>query len=224
MAAAKSSTNWFAIGISIAVVVVLVALGGVVVWLNNQATDAGPAPKSSDTFNAETGAVSFGDGKDAVAVYLDFQCPICNSFEQQYGEQLEKAVDDGKITLEYHPIAILDRVSEQTSAPMYASRSASAALCVVDTNPDKYLDYAKVLFENQPQEGVESLTSEQLAEFAAQVGADDAASCITDDTYLKYPAAQAKKHQIQGTPTVEINGERLDLQAGELSQLEKLIG
>ncbi|MGX1934398.1 DsbA family protein [Microbacterium resistens] len=221
MAAAKSSTNWFAIGISIAVVVVLVALGGVVVWLNNQATDAGPAPKSSDTFNAETGAVSFGDGKDTVAVYLDFMCPICNSFEQQYGEQLEKAVDDGKITLEYHPIAILDRFSQGTE---YSSRSAAAALCVVEEAPDKYLDYAKTLFENQPAENSTGLTNEQLAQYASEVGADKAASCITEGAYKKYPAAQAKKHQIQGTPTVEINGERLDLQAGELSQLEKLIG
>jgi protein-disulfide isomerase len=221
MAAAKSNTNWFAIGVSIAVVVVLVAIGGLVVFLNNQATSPGAAPKANDTFNSETGAISFGDGEDTVAVFVDFQCPICASFEQQYGEQLEAAAADGRITLEYHPIAILDRYSQGTE---YSSRSAGAAFCVAESNPDLYLDYSKTLFENQPAENSSGLTTDQLADFASQVGAEDAVSCITDETYRKFGAAQAKAHDIGGTPTIEVNGKRLDLQAGEITEMEKLIG
>jgi protein-disulfide isomerase len=221
MAAAKSNTNWFAIGVSIAVVVVLVAIGGLVVFLNNQATAPGAAPKANDTFNSETGAISFGDGEDTVAVFVDFQCPICASFEQQYGEQLEAAAADGRITLEYHPIAILDRYSQGTE---YSSRSAGAAFCVAESNPDLYLDYSKTLFENQPAENSAGVTTDQLADFASQVGADDAVSCITDETYRKFGAAQAKAHDIKGTPTIEVNGKRLDLQAGEITEMEKLIG
>ncbi|AZH79609.1 MULTISPECIES: thioredoxin domain-containing protein [Microbacterium] len=209
MAAAKSNTNWFAIGVSIAVVVVLVAIGGLVVFLNNQATSPGATPKANDTFNSETGAITFGDGEDTVAVFVDFQCPICNSFEQQFGAQLEAAAADGRITLEYHPIAILDRYSQGTE---YSSRSAGAAVCVAESNPDLYLDYAKVLFENQPEENSSGLTTDQLADFATQVGADDAVSCITDETYRKFGVAQAKQHEIGGTPTIDINGERLNLQ------------
>ncbi|MDR6866732.1 protein-disulfide isomerase [Microbacterium resistens] len=219
MAAAKGRTNGFAIGISIAVVVVLVALGGVVIWLNNKATDAGPAPKS-EILNTDTGALTYGGGKDVVAVYLDFQCPICNTFEQQYGEKLEKAAEDGKITLEYHPIAILDRYSQGT---LYSSRSAAAAFCVAESNPDKYLDYAKTLFANQPKENSPGLDNDQLIEFAKEVGADKAASCITDEKYVKYPAAQALKHEIKGTPSIDINGKRLDLQKNGVAQLEELI-
>jgi protein-disulfide isomerase len=221
MAAAKSNINWFAIGVSIAVVVVLVAIGGLVVFLNNQATSPGAAPKANDTFNSETGAISFGDGEDTVAVFVDFQCPICASFEQQYGEQLEAAAADGRITLEYHPIAILDRYSQGTE---YSSRSAGAAFCVAESNPDLYLDYSKTLFENQPAENSSGLTTDQLADFASQVGAEDAVSCITDETYRKFGAAQAKAHDIGGTPTIEVNGKRLDLQAGEITEMEKLIG
>ena len=221
MAAAKSNTNWFAIGVSIAVVVVLVAIGGLVVFLNNQATSPGAAPKANDTFNSETGAISFGDGEDTVAVFVDFQCPICASFEEQYGEQLEAAAADGRITLEYHPIAILDRYSQGTE---YSSRSAGAAFCVAESNPDLYLDYSKTLFDNQPAENSAGLTTDQLADFASLVGADDAVSCITDETYRKFGAAQAKAHEIGGTPTIEVNGKRLDLQAGEITEMEKPIG
>jgi protein-disulfide isomerase len=209
MAAAKSNTNWFAIGVSIAVVVVLVAIGGLVVFLNNQATSPGATPEANDTFNSETGAISFGDGEDTIAVFVDFQCPVCKTFEDQFGPQLEAAAADGRITLEYHPIAILDRFSQGTE---YSSRSAGAAVCVAESNPDLYLDYAKTLFENQPAENSSGLTTEQLAGFATQVGADDAVSCITDETYRKFGAAQAKAHEIGGTPTVDINGTRLNLQ------------
>ena len=209
MAAAKSNTNWFAIGVSIAVVVVLVAIGGLVVFLNNQATSPGATPKANDTFNSETGAISFGDGEDTIAVFVDFQCPVCKTFEDQFGTQLETAAADGRITLEYHPIAILDRFSQGTE---YSSRSAGAAVCVAESNPELYLDFAKTLFENQPAENTSGLTNDQLAGFATQVGANDAVSCITDETYRKFGAAQAKSHEIGGTPTVEINGPRLNLQ------------
>jgi len=219
MAAAARKNNWFAIGISIAVVVVLVALGTVVVLLNNQANDAGPAPKG-EIINSETGALSFGEGPDKVAVYVDFMCPICNDFEQQYGEALKSAAEEGKITLEYHPISILDRFSQGTE---YSSRSAGAVFCVAEEAPDKTLEYMETLFANQPSENSQGLSDEQLAEYAGQVGAEGAASCITDGTYAKMGVAQAKKHEIAGTPTVEVNDKRLDLQKGELQEMLDVI-
>ncbi|MCI1019226.1 thioredoxin domain-containing protein [Microbacterium sp. C5A9] len=209
MAAAKSNTNWFVIGVSAAVVVVLAVLATVVVLLNNQANDPGATPTANDSFNSETGAISFGEGEDEVSIFVDFQCPVCKSFEEQYGEALETAAADGRITLNYHPIAILDRYSQGTE---YSSRSAGAAVCVAESTPELYLDYAKTLFDNQPAENGSGLTTEQLADFATQVGADDAVSCITDETYRKFGKAQADKHEISGTPTVEVNGTRLDLQ------------
>ncbi|MEV8249301.1 thioredoxin domain-containing protein [Microbacterium sp. NPDC076768] len=209
MAAAKSNTNWFAIGVSIAVVVVLVAIAGVVVLLNNQATAPGATPAANDTFNAEEGAVSFGDGEDTIAVFVDFQCPACQAFETQFGADMEAAAADGRITLEYHPIAILDRFSQGTD---YSSRSAGAAFCVAESNPEAYLDFSKALFDNQPAENSSGLTNDEIAAFATQVGADDAVSCITDETYRKYGAAQAQSNEIASTPTVDVNGTRLNLQ------------
>lgn len=209
MAAAKSNTNWFVIGVSAAVVVVLAVLALVVVNLNNQATAPGPTPEANDTFNSDTGAISFGDGKDTVSVFVDFQCPICKTFEDQYGAALEEAAADGRITLEYHPIAILDRYSQGTE---YSSRSAGAAVCVAESNPELYLDYAKTLFDNQPAENSAGLTTQQLADYATQVGADKAASCITDETYRKFGVSQAKSNEISGTPTVTVNDKRLNLQ------------
>ncbi|PVE94837.1 thioredoxin domain-containing protein [Microbacterium sp. TPD7012] len=220
MAAAKSNTNWFAIGVSIAVVVVLVVLGGLVVFLNNQATAPGVAPKS-DIINEETGAISFGDGEDEVDTFVDFMCPICGTFEDQYGEKLQAAAADGTITLNIHPVSILDRFSQNTQ---FSTRAAGAMYCVAEKAPEAALDYFNLLFANQPEENTAGLSDEELAAFAEQAGAGAAADCIADGTYMDFVLDQTKAQEIAGTPTIEVNGKRLDLQAGEITEMEKLLG
>lgn len=225
MAAAKSNTNWFAIGVSIAVVVVLVVLGGLVVFLNNQATAPGVAPKS-DIVNKETGAITFGDGDDTIDTYVDFMCPVCGQFEDAYGEQLQTAAADGKITLNIHPISILDRQSQNTE---YSTRAANSMYCVATEAPDSTLDYFNSLFANQPQEGTAGLTDEELTKLAAQAGADAAASCISEGTYSSFVAARTKETPPDpatgrmGTPTVAINGDRID-NADIPAEFSKILG
>ncbi|MFK0403530.1 DsbA family protein [Microbacterium sp. NPDC090225] len=206
MAAAKSNTNWFAIGVSAAVVVVLVVLGGLVVFLNNQATAPGVAPEGGNV-NQETGAISFGGGDDEVDVFVDFMCPICGDFEDAYGEQLQAAAASDDITLNIHPISILDRYSQNTK---YSTRAAGAAYCVAENAPDSFLDFFNFMFTNQPQENTAGYTDEELASYAEQVGAGVAADCIADGTYMNFVRDQTNQHEIQGTPTVEINGERIE--------------
>lgn len=135
-------------------------------------------------------------------------CPICNQFEQQYGEAMQKAAADGKITLEYHPIEILDFRSQGSA---YSSRAAGAMFCVAEEAPEKAIDFMNAMFQNQPDEGTAGLTDDQISEIAKGAGAEAAASCIEDGTYKKWGTAQAQQHEIKGTPTVEINGKRLDM-------------
>ncbi|MBQ3359670.1 DsbA family protein [Microbacterium sp. 22179] len=206
MAAAKSNTNWFAIGVSAAVVVVLVVLGGLVVFLNNQATAPGVAPEGGNV-NQETGAISFGGGDDEIDVFVDFMCPICGDFEDAYGEQLQSAAASDDITLNIHPISILDRYSQNTK---YSTRAAGAAYCVAENAPDSFLDFFNFMFSNQPEENTAGYTDEELASYAEQVGAGAAADCIADGTYMNFVRDQTNQHEIQGTPTVEINGERIE--------------
>lgn len=206
MAAAKSNTNWFVIGVSAAVVVVLIALGALVVFLNNQATAPGAAPEGGNV-NQKTGAISFGSGEDEVDVFVDFMCPICGDFENVYGEQLQAAAADDKITLNIHPVSILDRYSQNTK---YSSRSASAAYCVAEKAPDSFLEFFNNLFAKQPTENTPGYTDEELAGFAEQAGAGAAADCIADGTYMDFVRDQTTAQEIQGTPTVEVNGERIE--------------
>lgn len=205
-AAAKSNTNWFAVGISIAVVVVLVALGGLVVFLNNQATAPGTAPQSA-LVNEETGAISFGEGETQVDTFVDFMCPICGQFEDMHGEALQEAAANDEITLNIHPVSILDRYSQNTE---YSSRSASAMYCVAEEAPDATLTFFNSLFTNQPAENTAGLSDDELAALAEEAGAGGAADCIADGTYMRFVKSQTSAHEIAGTPTLEIDGERVE--------------
>lgn len=217
--AAKSNTNWFAVGISIAVVVVLVALGGLVVFLNNQATAPGVAPESA-IINEDNGAISYGTGDTEVDTFVDFMCPACNAFEQQYGAQLQEAAANNEITLNLHPISILDRLSQNTD---YSTRAASAAYCVAAEAPDAALDFFNLLFENQPAENTTGLSDDELAALADQAGGGAAADCIAAGIYMDFVGDQTNAHEIQGTPTIEIDGERLDMQAGDAAKIDELL-
>jgi protein-disulfide isomerase len=205
MAAAKSNTNWFAIGVSAAVVVILVVLGGLVVFLNNQATAPGPTPGGA-LISEETGAISVGKGETTVDTYIDFMCPVCGQFEEAYGEQLQAAAANDDITLNIHPVAILDF----RSTTEYSSRAAAAMYCVAENDPDAAIPFMNLLFQNQPAEGSAGLDDAQLTTYASDAGAKNSADCISEGEYLKFPAAQAKEHEVQGTPTVEIDGDRID--------------
>jgi protein-disulfide isomerase len=204
--------NWFAIGISIAVVVVLIGIGVAVWWGNSMANSAGEAP-DSPAVNAETGAISVGDGPDTVDTYIDFMCPVCNEFEQTYGPTLEDLVDDGAITLNIHPISILDRYSSGTE---YSTRSAGAAYCVAEDDPANALPFVQAMFANQPAENTSGLSDDEIISIAQQVGAsEDAAACISDGAYTRFASAMTRETPVQegssgiATPTVAVNGEVL---------------
>lgn len=219
MAAAQGRTNWFAIVISAIVVVVLVGLAGVVVWLNNQASAPGAAPVSS-LVNEETGAISFGEGDTEVDTFVDFMCPICSDFEDAYGEMLQEGAANDEITLNIHPVSILDRFSQGTE---FSTRAAASVYCVAEDAPDATLTYFNLLFANQPAENTPGLSDDELAGLAEQAGAAGAVSCIADGTYMKFVGDQTQAHEVQGTPTVEIDGKRLEnSQIG--TEFQKLFG
>ncbi len=155
---AQRKMNWFAIWISAGVVVALVLVAVLVVSMNNAQSGPGTAPEASN-INAETGAIAVGDGSNDLATYIDFMCPICGDFEELYGPTIEGLVDDGSITLNIHPISILDRASQGTK---FSTRAANAMYCVAVADADASLPFMKAMFDNQPAEGTSGLTDEQI--------------------------------------------------------------
>jgi protein-disulfide isomerase len=151
-----------------------------------------------------------------ITVYLDYQCPTCRAFETTNGDYLAALVQSGAATLDIHPIAILDRVSQGTR---YSTRTANLMACVADTAPERFWAVSRELFAQQPEEGTAGPDDEallKLAEGVGVTGSDAFESCVRSETHSGWVAAQTKALRtspvpgtdimVTGTPTVIVDG------------------
>lgn len=195
------------------VVVVLLVIIGVGVWLQSSRDTSG---SSADAPSGVTDTYGVVVGKDSaphtVTVYEDFQCPICHDFEQATRDQLRQAVDDGKVQLDYRMVSFLDRASDNE----YSSRALNAAAVVLDTSGQEvFLKFHDLLFENQPEEGTAGPDNDQLVEWAVQAGATESEvrPGIENgefDQWVVNATDQMSKNGVNGTPTVFVDGEKVD--------------
>jgi protein-disulfide isomerase len=209
MAATPRKVNWFAIWVSVAVVVALVLVAVLVVNLNQSSDDPGEVPQAANV-DFETGAINVGDGENTFETYIDFMCPVCNQFEQLYGPDIRKLVDDGTITLGIHPIAILDGRSQGTE---FSTRAANAMYCVAVADGEAAVPFMEAMFANQPDEGTPGLTDAEILDIAAEVGVEGIDDCVNDGKYSQFVTDMTAKTPVQpgaagvGTPTIVVNGE-----------------
>lgn len=156
-----------------------------------------------------------------IVIYEDLQCPACKAFELPNMPQITDLVKAGKYNLELHPIGMLDGYS----ANEYASRAASALVCVAEGAPASFLDYNAALYANQPQENTVGPENAALADLAGSVGIQDAStlSCIKKATWANWTKNQVPAYQgnlpgtnikFGGTPAVVVNGQQYQ---GELN-------
>jgi len=152
-----------------------------------------------------------------IRIYLDYFCPACGAFEAANTEQLATWVESGAATLEIHPVAILDRASLGSK---YSTRAANAAACVANYSPDDFFAFNTLLFANQPEEGTEGLSNDDLltlAEKAEVEGLSLIETCVSEVRFQKWvnaatarafegPLPNADIEKVQGTPTVIVNG------------------
>ena len=192
-------------GVVVAALVIIAIIALVVI-------NVPPMPTAAPTSVTDPGAIGIAasaSGKPAqVVVYLDFMCPACNGFEQNYGPALDELRNAEKITVEYRALPFLDRFSSGTN---YSSRSAAAASCVVDQSPDKYKAFVDALFTNQPAENSKGLDNATLEKFAKETGAADISSCISEKTYrpfVAYVGAVAGSAGVNATPTAFVDGQQ----------------
>lgn len=196
------------------VVVVLIAVAGYAISSTNnenKTVDKVINPTNATKFGVvyDTEAVTGKPATDPVTViaYEDFQCPACRAFEAESGAFLTDAVAKGEITLEYRPISFLDRSS---NGNRYSSRSASAAMCVLDKGGIKaFKTMHDVLYANQPDEGGRGRPDGDLIDYAKQAGVTDIDSCIKSEKYvpwLKSATDASKDDDVSATPTVLVDG------------------
>jgi protein-disulfide isomerase len=194
---------------AIAVAVLLVA--GLVGW-GVQATQRHDTQAALTTPSAAVdGGTGFavGTGPVKIDVYEDFLCPACGQFEKTSAPTLKQLATAGKVTVVYHPIAILDHLSSTE----YSTRAAAAAAAAGQGG--RFAEYHDALYARQPAEGSAGLSDEQLIEIGGSVGLTDAAfaASVRAGTYRSWVTKvteTASSRGVTGTPTVLVAGRQLD--------------
>jgi protein-disulfide isomerase len=195
--AANSNRTQMIIGIvAVSLIAVVVVAGLVMNKIQNAApvTDHPTSVSSTSTVadgvvtaSGSSGAVGGDSAKSALTIdlYEDGLCPACQQFETQFGQQVMKAVDEGKLTVRYHFVNFLDAKSASGD---YSTRAAAAFQCVAAvpvTRAPKglFLNFHTAMFSKgtQPEEGGDTdLSNAQIADIARKKGApQSAATCIT---------------------------------------------
>jgi protein-disulfide isomerase len=193
-----------------AVVAVLVIIGGLTWYAISRGDTTGEAVTQEGTpANTDGYAVVVGDADAPLTMkfYEDPQCPVCQQFEAAVGKQVEQAMADGKVKVEYHIVSFLD----DRSPNEFSSRAANAMYVVAaEAGPEAFAKFHQLVYDNQPQEGTAGPDDDQLVAWAVEAGADEDAvrQAIEDKVYEQFvvnATDQMSQDGVNGTPGVFIN-------------------
>lgn len=155
------------------------------------------------------GAIQVGEAKAPVTIdlYYDYMCPACGAFEQVNAEDLTRLIDSGTAVVNLRMMNFLDAQSEGTA---YSTRAGNAVATVANEAPEAVWEFHNALYANQPAEGTEGLTDEEIAELAVQSGVPaEVTDVFSEGTYRGWVAQsndQAAASGVNSTPTVKLNG------------------
>ncbi|MDR1790369.1 MAG: thioredoxin domain-containing protein [Propionibacteriaceae bacterium] len=199
--------------IIVVVSLLLATIIGVIIFVALQnSAKPDPTNPSGETIPAQVDnsqyQIVFGSGATIVDVYFDFMCPGCGSVERTIGEDLAKMAAEDQITLRMHPLSFLDSLSQETR---YSTRAANAFITVAMNEPDKALDFAQMLWNDQPEENSTGLSDEYLVSDAQYVGVsaettDKFAALEYEDWIVASTEESFTSGGIESTPGLKING------------------
>ena len=192
-----------------AAVVAVLLIAGLIGWgvLAGQKKSGADKLTTPSVAVDEGTAFAIGSGPVVVDIYEDFMCPVCQKFESQTGPTIRQMVTDRAIVVRYHPVSILDRLSNGTR---YSTRAAgAAAAAAVD---GKFSEYHDALFTNQPPENSDGLSDAKLVELGRSVGLGDTfATAVTDRRYDAWATKVTETFATRytGTPTILVAGKQV---------------
>ncbi|WP_150245795.1 DsbA family protein [Nocardiopsis quinghaiensis] len=162
--AAKRNKTLIVLGAAAAVVLLIVGVGYLV--LNADRADSGYEGALAPRTLQEDGSVVMAqEGAEApvVEVYADYQCPACRQFELLNGDVLKENAAEGQAIVHYRPVSIF----AQRPAPVSTNSLRGGAAARAAADHDRFVQYNDILFENQPTEGEEGFTPDDLKDWFA---------------------------------------------------------
>lgn len=221
----RRSLTQLAIVGGVALVVIAIIATAVVLGTRNQTPAAGGTPSATGTTTVDQTSVPFAiggtgdaangvrigttDAKVTMDLWVDYSCPHCQEFEATNNATVSSLVASGKLAVIYHNIQIVTD---------YGTEAGSASACMAVHDPKAWPAYNAALYANHSSD-TDGWGASDFARFAAANGGGDATQrCTTDRTYQSWITANtaaSTKADVQGTPTMFIDGAKTDTLSGQ---------
>ncbi|MFB7125051.1 DsbA family protein [Kitasatospora sp. NPDC056273] len=176
----------------------------------------GPLVVPANASGTNGTVITYGkaDAPHTLDVYEDFRCPFCEQLETTTGKAIQQLADDGTYKVEYHLATFLDN-----NLGGKGSRTALAAAgAALNEGVDKFKAFHDVLYANQPDERSDAFGDvNHILDLADQVPGlktDAFVKAVQDGTYAPWAAKvneEFNKSDVTGTPTVKLDGKKLDV-------------
>ncbi|TPX04380.1 hypothetical protein FJ656_12185, partial [Schumannella luteola] len=158
--------------------------------------------------------VDLSAGIPAIVAYLDFADPSSTAFLTANSD-LESYLSGGYVTLELHPVALVDTAAGDD----YSVRAANALACVAQYAPDSAYAVATAMAAAYPAADTDPPADDALAILVQNAGVTEehVAGCITDERFRPWvtrASAHAASTGVPGTdlgpvtsaPVILVNG------------------
>ncbi|GAB3633974.1 hypothetical protein GCM10027421_33270 [Microbacterium shaanxiense] len=160
-----------------------------------------PAPEETEAGAGETAEPTPEPTASQAAVdvhiYVDYLSPGAGEFERANARQLAGWINEGAVTVTYHPVSMLTASSNGTK---YSLRSAAAAACVATHSPEQFYPFNHELLVDQPEMDTDGRSDVELADLAIAVGVDDPKvirNCIEEGDFASW-AKDATSRALEG--------------------------
>ncbi len=140
------------------------------------------------------------DAPLSINIWEDFQCPFCKFFEDEMDEYIEGLIRNQEAKVTYHMTSFLG---------MESKRATNAAYCAADEG--RFIEFHKAIYAVQGAENSGIFSNKNLVEIGKRLGITSPTfeSCVNENKYgdnVDKVYKSMAKNNVEGTPTVFING------------------
>lgn len=180
-------------------------------WTNQSTSTTIKSKISSDMYSPELQkkipSPSYGSGKHTITIFADFQCPACINFDSGLASLFDSYAASGMTTIVYKQFPL-------TSIHKNAYRDAIAALCAAEQWD--YIKVKKALYAMEAKKSGSKVTDEDRVTALTEAGFDSnlVSQCLKDNRYAEQVDMEVAEWDalwVNGTPTILLDGKRLDL-------------
>lgn len=172
-------------------------------------------PEHSSGEDGLTIRVGDENAENAFTFYEEPRCGHCAEFEREIGDTVREGIANGEYTVDFMFGTFFD---DQMNGGTASRNAVSALGAALDVSPEAFLGYAEQLYSEEFHSAQDDFESDELLiEIGQSVeelnGNKSFEDAINDSTFagwaLKVSEKFASTEEVEGTPTIMLNGETL---------------